>query len=94
MTDQLLLTEREAARRLMISPRTLHDLRKAGRIRYVQITARKICYRPEDCDEYVASCLRIAPARQEAVPRSKRGRGRAAPGGVIVPFSQRSRGSG
>ncbi len=92
MTEPLLLTEDQAAERLLISPRTLHSLRKSGLIRYVQITARKILYRPEDCDEYVAACLRVEPQRRDASPQPKRRQGRANPSrGVVVPFSQRNK---
>jgi len=90
-----LLTEEQAAQRLLISPRTLHGLRKAGLIRYVALTARKIAYRPEDCDEYVAARLRVESPRSNPSPQPKRKPGRAGPvHGNVLPFSQRKRGSG
>ncbi|MEV5032130.1 helix-turn-helix domain-containing protein [Sphingobium sp. LMC3-1-1.1] len=54
----LLLTPAEAAERLHISDKTLRRLRQQGHIRYVAITDRKIRYRPEDCDAYVANRIR------------------------------------
>lgn len=87
-----LLTEEQAAERLLISPRSLHALRKAGQIRYVQLTARKIAYRPEDCDEYVAARVRIALPRSESSSGPRRTKGRTGlSAGVVVPFSQRAK---
>lgn len=86
-----LIAEEEAARRLLMSPRTLRDLRRAGLIRYVRLTPRKIAYRPEDCDEYVAAHLCVEVPRHDS-PSPKRTRGRTGPSrGVVVPFSQRKR---
>ena len=90
--ESLLLTEDEAAARLKISARTLRDLRKAGSIRYVQITARKIGYRPEDCAEYVASRVRTESAALKPSPSPKRTRSKRAPVfGNVLPFSQRKK---
>lgn len=88
MTDLLLLTEEEAARRLLIHPRTLRKLRQAGEIRYVALVGRRIGYRPEDCQAYVESRLRL----ETAVPRPHRGRRQSVGNrrsGNIVPFSAR-----
>lgn len=70
----ILLTEPEAAERLRIGERTLRGIRQRGEIKYVLIGARKIFYRPEDCDEYVAAHVRVEqpcpiqrkPKRQKA----------------------------
>jgi hypothetical protein len=87
VTDPLLLTEEQAAKRLLIHPRTLRKLRQAGAIRYVALTGRRIGYRPEDCIAYVESQLR---QEQHAPPR---GRSSRAAGnrreGNIIPFSAR-----
>lgn len=87
MTDPLLLTEKEAADRLLVGPRTLRKLRQAGQIRYVALTGRKIGYRPEDCLAFIES-----RTKQEAPASTPRHRGRAAgnrSSGNIVPFSVR-----
>ncbi|WP_430459106.1 helix-turn-helix domain-containing protein [Sphingomonas parapaucimobilis] len=56
-----LLSPQEAAKRLSVCTKTLRRLRQGGHIRYVAITDRKIRYRPEDCDDFVASRARKAP---------------------------------
>ncbi|WP_176497800.1 helix-turn-helix domain-containing protein [Sphingomonas sp. HMP6] len=56
-----LLTPPEAAARIHVSTKTLRQLRREGHIRYVAITDRTIRYRPEDCDEFIASRARKAP---------------------------------
>ena len=85
----LLLTEEQAAARLLMAPRTLREYRRMGQIRYVAITARKIGYRPEDCDEYVAARVRVEVPPVKADPTPKRKAGRGAPSAQIIPFSQR-----
>lgn len=42
-----LLTEREVAAMLHVSPRTLRDLRSKGMIRYVRLSPRKIALTPD-----------------------------------------------
>ena len=94
-----LLTEAEAADYLRIGTRTLRELRRQRKIRYVALTDRKIAYRLEDCEEYIASRLRLDsvpvradPAGPGACGKGQRGRARAgAPvrHGNVVPFSQR-----
>jgi hypothetical protein len=76
VTDQLLLTEEQAAARLLMNPRTLRKLRQAGEIRYVALVGRKIAYRLEDCDAFVEQRLRLATPLD--LPRLA-GRGRARP---------------
>jgi hypothetical protein len=83
-----LLSPEEAAKRVRVCERTLRDLRKRGLIRYVAVTDRKIFYRPEDCDEYLASRLRLdTPC--ETRPRGKRAGRAGVKTGNIIPFSQR-----
>jgi hypothetical protein len=87
-----LLTEAEAARRLLISLSNLREIRRRGGIRYVAMSARRIAYRPEDCDEYVLSHLRIEEARPEPKPKGRRrSMSGARPETNIIPFSQRKR---
>lgn len=82
----ILLTEGEAAERLRIGERTLRGIRQRGEIKYVLIGARKIFYRPEDCDEYVATHVRVEqPCHTSSKPRRAR---RGSSDGKIVPFSR------
>lgn len=82
-----LLTHDEAAAYLRVCPKTLRSLRQRGLIRYVAVTARKIFYRPEDCDAYLASCVRMDEQRPEPRVRGRSiGKRRS---GNIVPFSAR-----
>ena len=87
MTEPLLLTEEQAAARLLLHPRTLRKLRQAGQIRYVALAGRKIAYRPEDCAAYIES-----RSRQEQQRPAPRRSGRAVGnrrGGNILTFSAR-----
>lgn len=68
-----LLTHDEAAARLRVCTKTLRQLRQQGLVRYVQVSPRKIFYRPEDCDAYLESCAQFAPAH---APSQRRGKGR------------------
>lgn len=89
-----LLTPDEAAARLKMSERTLRELRKQGRIRYIQPTPRKIFYDPADCDAFLASCRRLDDRPAEQQPQQPaRGATRRRKAGVIVPFSKRMAGS-
>lgn len=87
-----LLTEAQAAERLLISLSNLRDIRRRGGIRYVAISTRRIAYRPEDCDEYVLAHLRVEEARPDPKPKGRR---RSVsgnrPSASIIPFSQRKR---
>ena len=86
-----LLSPAEAANRLHMSERTLRDLKRRGLIRYVALTERKIFYRPEDCDEFVAARIRVDEPC-DINPKQGRGKPKALPahgGGKIIPFSQR-----
>jgi hypothetical protein len=81
-----ILTEAEAAALLRIGERTLRDIRRRGEIRYIALTARKIAYRPEDCEEYLAARLRVEqPCDTRQKPKRARG---AATSGKIIPFSK------
>lgn len=90
MTEPLLLTEEEAARRLLMHPRTLRKLRSEGAIRYVRTTGRKVAYRPEDCAAFVERQSRLETPVD--LPRAK-GRGRTRPrrpeGGNVLSFMER-----
>lgn len=87
MSEPPLLTEEQAAERLLMSPRSLRKLRQAGQIRYVALTDRKVAYRPEDCSAYVESRLRQDP---EVRPRMRPGRSTGhRRTGNIIPFSVR-----
>lgn len=81
-----LLTPDEAAARLRVKERTLRGIRQRGEIRYVLIGARKIFYRPEDCEEYLAAQVRV---EQVCPTGSKSQRRKASSDGKIIPFSKR-----
>lgn len=87
MSEPLLLTEEQAAERLLMTTRTLRKLRMAGKIRYVALTDRRIAYKLEDCLAYIESRL-----RQEIAPPEKPRRARAVGNrrsGNILTFSAR-----
>ena len=50
---QKLLTERELAELLSLSPDTLRRMRRAGEIPYVAISRRRIGYRPEEIERWL-----------------------------------------
>jgi excisionase family DNA binding protein len=87
MTEPLLLTEEQAAERLLLHPRTLRKLRQSGAIRYVALTGRRVAYRPEDCIAYVESRARQEEALPPRRPKSRAAGNRRA--GNIIPFSAR-----
>lgn len=91
ITGTALLTEEEAAKRLLLSARTLRDLRRTGLIRYVRLSARKIGYRPEDCDDYVASRVCVEQPMPLSPPATRRKSAKRAAFGNVVPFSQRGK---
>jgi hypothetical protein len=82
-----LLTPDEAAAYLRVCAKTLRSIRQRGLIRYVAMTPRKILYRLEDCDAYLASCVRT----EVQVPTRQRGRKSLRGGGNVVSFSERRR---
>lgn len=88
MTDPLLLTEEQAAARLLMNPRTLRKLRQAGAIRYVALTGRKIGYRPEDCQAFIES--RVRTETPVDMPRLRgKARPRRQDGGNVLSFMDR-----
>lgn len=82
-----LLTHGEAAAYLRICPKTLRSIRQRGLIRYVAVTSRKIFYRPEDCDAYLAACVRTEVHQ----PTERRGGKPLKGAGNVVSFSARRR---
>lgn len=78
-----LLTEKEAAGRLRIGERTLRDIRNRGEIAFVRIGMRKILYRAEDCEKYIASRLCNETPPQPTMRRTLRRRP-----DDIIPFSE------
>ncbi|WP_083937517.1 helix-turn-helix domain-containing protein [Sphingomonas sp. PR090111-T3T-6A] len=83
-----LLTPQQAAKRLHVCTKTLRQLRREGSIRYVAITDRKIRYRPEDCDEFVASRARKAP-ECPSTSRKTRRISTSTSSGKVVAFTAR-----
>lgn len=61
----ILLTPQEAAKRLLISERTLRDLKRTGAISYVAVGARRIAYREEDLAAFIESRVRQEPGPQQ-----------------------------
>jgi len=54
MSDRLLLSQAEAADALGVSPKTLRDQVKAGKLRFIQIgKRRKFCR--QDLDEFISN---------------------------------------
>ncbi|WP_375292436.1 helix-turn-helix domain-containing protein [Sphingomonas melonis] len=83
-----LLTPEQAAARLHVCTKTLRRLRDDGHIRYVAITDRKIRYRPEDCDDYVAARARKAP-ECPSTSRKTRRISTSTSSGKVVAFTGR-----
>ena len=90
MTEQLLLTEPEAAERLRVCTRTLRKARQEGALHYVLI-GRAVRYTVTDLESFIerlrkveTACPRPGPTRKTAAPR--RGGG-----DVIVPFRERNK---
>lgn len=78
------LTPAEAAARLRICTKTLGKLRRDGLIRYVAVTARKVGYLPQDCDDYLESRARYAEPIQS---RPRVGKRRLVRTGNVVPIT-------
>lgn len=53
MTTATLLTSPQAAKFLNVSPRTLWELKKSGKIEFVPVGPRLVRYAPEDLQAYV-----------------------------------------
>ena len=90
MTDQLLLTEAEAAERLRICTRTLRKARQDGQLHYVLI-GRAVRYTIEDLDSFVASNRKVNPPCPTPAhsPASGSSRSRRS-SGKIIPFTWRN----
>lgn len=90
MTDKLLLTEPEAAKRLSLCERTLREARKAGQLHYVLI-GRAVRYTIDDLESFVASHRKVSlPCPQpKSAPRSTRRQRKSA---QIIPFTVRNAG--
>lgn len=90
MSGPPLLTEEQAAERLLVSPRTLRKLRQKGAIRYVNTVGRKVAYRPEDCDAFVEARTRLeTPVHLPKSPIRGRARPRRQDGGNVLSFTAR-----
>lgn len=83
-----LLSEPEAAARLHISARLLRELRRQGHIRYVALSARRIAYRPEDCDEFVESRVRKVEPCPAPKPQPRSTKARSGRTADIITFSE------
>ena len=80
-----LLAPPEAAKRLHISERTLRDLKRRGKIRYVAVSALRIAYREDDLAEYIDSRVQLDEVGETAPAPKQRASKRPT---AIVPFSQ------
>ncbi|WP_082370375.1 helix-turn-helix domain-containing protein [Novosphingobium sp. ST904] len=87
MSDQLLLTEAEAAARLRVCTRTLRKARQNGLLHYVLI-GRAIRYTMSDLESYIERLRQVQPTCPPRHPtrRSTSPKGR----GQIVPFTVRN----
>lgn len=81
-----LLRPEEAAAYLDVCPKTLRSIRQRGLLPYVAVTARKIMYRTEDLDAYLASCVRTEVYRPTARRRPSK---RLSAQANVVSFSAR-----
>lgn len=81
-----LLTEAEAAEALGLSARTLRKLRAGGSIRYVALTARRVAYRPQDLEAYVAGRVQMAAPATTQPPRAQR---KPRHNARVIPFTAR-----
>ena len=87
LSNQLLLTEDEAAEALRICARKLRAARQAGKLHYVLI-GRAVRYTPEDLTAYIDSLRQVQPACSQPVQKRT---GRASQrGGKIIPFHRRT----
>ena len=91
MTEQILLTETDAAERLSLSTRTLRKARRDGLLPYILI-GRAVRYTVDDLESYIerlrqvqSACPPVQSTRRTTAPR-RSGEG------VIVPFTKRSSG--
>jgi excisionase family DNA binding protein len=90
MSEPPLLTEDQAAERLLMSPRSLRKLRQEGAIRYVNTVGRKVAYRREDCDAFVETRTRLeTPVDLPAGRIRGRARPRRQDDGNVLSFTAR-----
>jgi excisionase family DNA binding protein len=68
---EVLLTEEQAAERLLISKPHLQRLCREGKIQFVQVTPRKRGFLPEHIDTYIQRKIIIPPETVDA-PKSER----------------------
>lgn len=55
MNEDRLLTQKEAAAYLSISPTSLERLKQARKIGYIKLSSKCVRYRESDCREYLKS---------------------------------------
>jgi excisionase family DNA binding protein len=75
-----LLTAKQAAERLTLSARSVHDLVASGKLRAVRIGPGegRVRFTPEDLEAYLQSCRKYGPGSRgmsrlaERSPRAKR----------------------
>lgn len=80
-----LLTEKEAAARLSISPRTLRKLRQDGELHYIRVRS-SIRYSPDDLDRYVESARSCTYISEKVRPI-----GGLTPRSMVADFEQARR---
>lgn len=80
-----LLKPEQAAARLRVCTKTLGRLRRAGLIRYVAVTERKIMYRAQDCDNFIEAQVR---QDEPQAPKRRVGKPRVARTGNVVPITR------
>lgn len=98
MSQQLLLTEAEAADRLRLCQRTLRKARQKGLLHYVLI-GRAVRYTVADLESFIdalrqqvpAQCLTSAPSPLPRAQPARKGLGaRAGQSAAIIPFTART----
>ncbi len=90
MTEQLLLTEAEAAARLSLCARTLRKARQEGKLHYV-LCGRAVRYTVADLESFVERLRKVEPACTRPKPTRQSATTRRSDGDVIVPFRQRNK---
>lgn len=88
MTEQLLLTEAEAAERMRLCTRTLRKARQEGLLHFVLI-GRAVRYTMADLESYIErlrqvqpQCSPPRPTRRSSMPNKRQGE--------VVPFTVRN----
>lgn len=89
MSEQILLTEQEAAERLRLSSRTLRKARAMGTLPYVLI-GRSVRYTVSDLESFIETLRRqSAPCPSPTVPSRRTSARKSA---RIIPFTARAAG--